>query len=312
MPLSLLQSSVELADWRARNVKQDLHLVPTMGGLHRGHAALIHAAAQAAAPARAPVLVSVFVNPLQFAPGEDFARYPRQLEADAALAEQAGATALWAPSVQQIYPHGREGLTRLVPAAELVNHLCGPCRPGHFEGVCTVVSRLLALTRPSHLHLGEKDWQQLQVLRRLVNDLQWPLKVVPFPTQREPDGLPCSSRNAYLSSEQRHQVSALPAALQHAQQRVASGETCWEKLELLLRTLLQDRHLEVDYLQLVDPYRLQPVASVNGPALLAAAVRCGNARLIDHRLLMTRLPILAIDGPAWQPNIGNSQRELVL
>ena len=298
MPLSLLQSSVELADWRARNVKDELHLVPTMGGLHRGHAALIQAAAQAAASDRAPVLVSVFVNPLQFAPEEDFARYPRQLDADSALAEQAGAAALWAPSVPQIYPHGREGLTRLVPAAELVNHLCGPGRPGHFEGVCTVVSRLLALTRPSHLHLGEKDWQQLQVLRRLVNDLQWPLKVVPFPTQREPDGLPCSSRNAYLSSEQRDQVSALPAALRQAQQRVASGETCWEKLEPLLQALLQDRHLEVDYLQLVDPHRLQPLASVNGPALLAAAVRCGNARLIDHRLLMTRLPILAIDGPA--------------
>ena len=297
MPL-LLRSPAELSAWRSRCDAPELHLVPTMGGLHHGHGAMIAAAAELARPAKSPVLVSVFVNPLQFGPAEDYGRYPRQLDQDAALAQAAGATALWAPSVDQIYPHGLEGSTRLSPPAALVSQLCGPSRPGHFDGVCTVVARLLALSQPSHLHLGEKDWQQLQVLRRLVDDLQWPLQVVPFPTQREPDGLPCSSRNTYLSPAQRQQVSALPATLQQAQQLVASGQTLWAGLQPQLLALLQDHHLEVEYLQLVDPHRLQPLDSVPGLALVAASVRCGHARLIDHRLLMTRLPILAIDGPA--------------
>ena len=295
--IPLLRTPQELLNWRRSHAVEGLHLVPTMGGLHQGHAALIGSAVAAAQGVR-PVLVSVFVNPLQFGPQEDFAAYPRQLEADLNVATTAGATALWAPLAGDVYPRGHNGLTQLAPAPELVQHLCGPRRPGHFAGVCTVVARLLALTQPSHLHLGEKDWQQLQVLRQLVEDLQLPLQVMPFPTQREADGLPCSSRNTYLGAEQRQQAAALPAALALASRLLAGGEQRWSELEPPVRALLEDHQLQVDYLQLVDLQRLQPLDSVQGPALLAAAVRCGAARLIDHRVLMTRQPILAIDGPA--------------
>ena len=265
-----------------------------MGALHQGHAALIRAARQQGGR----VLVSVFVNPLQFSPNEDFARYPRRLEEDHALVLEAGADALWAPQPEDVFPAGVAGLTQLAPAPELVANLCGPSRPGHFEGVCTVVSRLLALVQPSHLHLGEKDWQQLQVLRRLVRDLRWPVQIVPCPTLRERDGLPLSSRNAYLSVEQRQQAALLPQALAQGQQLLDAGQRQAEPLLRAVRALMEDGGLAVDYLQLVDLPRLQELEQVTGPALLAAAVRCGEARLIDHRVLMSRLPILAIDGPA--------------
>ncbi len=265
-----------------------------MGALHQGHATLIRAARQQGGR----VLVSVFVNPLQFGPNEDFARYPRCLQEDHVLALAAGADALWAPQPEDLFPAGAAGLTQLAPAPELVANLCGPARPGHFEGVCTVVSRLLALVQPTHLHLGEKDWQQLQVLRRLVRDLRWPVQIVPCPTLRESDGLPLSSRNAYLTSEQRQQASVLPQALAQGQQLLDAGQRQAQPLLQAVRALMEDGGLAVDYLQLVDLPRLQLLEQVTGPALLAAAVRCGEARLIDHRVLMSRLPILAIDGPA--------------
>lgn len=296
--LPLLRSTADLQQWLRIHAASGLHLVPTMGALHHGHQALIASARSAAGSSSRPVLVSVFVNPLQFGPAEDFDRYPRQLQADAALAHHAGASALWAPDPAAIYPRGVAGVTQLEPAPELVRELCGPRRPGHFAGVCTVVARLLALAKPSHLHLGEKDWQQLQVLRRLVADLGLPLQVIPFPSQREHDGLPSSSRNAYLSAAERQQAAALPLALSQAAALLRRGERAASALVAAAQAVLEDHQLQVEYLQLVDPQQLQPLGSVQGLALLAAAVRCGTARLIDHRVLMTRLPILAIDGPA--------------
>ena len=283
-----------------------------MGALHPGHLSLIERARQpmpgAAGVGASPrVLVSLFVNRLQFGPREDFHTYPRDEDADRRLAEASGADALFAPSDQELFPGGELQLTRVIPPPALVNALCGRFRPGHFEGVATVVTRLLGLVRPDRLFLGEKDWQQLVILRRLVAELGLPLEVLGCPTWREPDGLAGSSRNRRLSPPERSQAAALPAALQAARTRLAgtgrSGEAAQPSADLLrgLRLELEQAGLEVEYAELVHPFNLQPLPTLPGEcglALLAAAVRCGSTRLIDHVLLMPRSPIVAIDGPA--------------
>ena len=258
-----------------------------MGALHAGHGTLIRSAS-----AMGPVLVSVFVNPLQFGPHEDLQQYPRSLESDLGLAERWGAAALWAPSVAQIYPQGGESRspTIQVPPA-LQQHLCGAMRPGHFDGVVTVVARLLDLVRPRQLWLGEKDWQQLVILRWLVAQLARPVIVQAVATVREADGLALSSRNQYLSADQRRQAAVLPKALQ------TTGEAECDPLPALRRSL-SDAGFEVEYVQRVDPRTLQPCGHETAISLLAAAVRCGSTRLIDHAFLMTRQPLVAIDGPA--------------
>lgn len=254
-----------------------------MGALHAGHGALI----QRAAP-QGPVLVSVFVNPLQFGPSEDFDHYPRTLDADCLMAEEWGAAALWAPSVATVYPQDRQVPTHVAPVA-LQQHLCGAGRPGHFDGVVTVVARLLDLVRPQQIWLGEKDWQQLVILRRLVQDLDLPVRVCAVATSRETDGLARSSRNKYLSPSQRLQASALPFIL---------GRAAADSPLAAIRSDLTEAGLEVEYLERVDPLTLQPCGAEKAISLLAAAVRCGTTRLIDHVFLMTRQPLVAIDGPA--------------
>ncbi|MFN9933996.1 MAG: pantoate--beta-alanine ligase, partial [Cyanobacteriota bacterium] len=186
--MELLQSRAALADWRRRASGSPLHFVPTMGALHEGHARLIERAARSVTASASPrVLVSVFVNPLQFGPHEDFERYPRDLSADAALAAAAGAHALFAPSQGEIYPEGAEGLTRVQPPQALQGALCGSTRPGHFDGVATVVCRLFALVRPERAFFGEKDWQQLLILRRVVTDLGMTTRMRGVATVRETD-----------------------------------------------------------------------------------------------------------------------------
>mgnify|MGYP003335648316 CR=1 FL=1 len=293
VPLPLLRRLAELQAWR-RSLGEPPVLVPTMGALHGAHGDLI---AAAAATGR-PVLVTVFVNRIQFGPGEDFDRYPRSLDADRALAAAAGATALWAPAEADLYPLGPDGHLQLEPPLPLVRHLCGPGRPGHFRGVATVVSRLLALSGATTLVLGEKDWQQLQVLRAMVRDLGLPVRLLPCPTRRGPDGLPFSSRNSYLSEAERQQAAALPRALAAAAAAVHAGRQDGAGLEDQVRHDLEQAGLQVEYVQLVDPLQLQPLDQLRSLGLLAAAVRCGTTRLIDHRSLMTRAPIVAIDGPA--------------
>ena len=256
-----------------------------MGGLHQGHGELIRRASE-----QGPVLVSVFVNPLQFGPAEDFDRYPRTLEADRGLAEGCGAHALWVPSVDAIYPSGLPSAVSRSAPADLQTHLCGASRPGHFDGVVTVVARLLQLVKPSCLWLGEKDWQQLVMLRRLVADLDLDVAVKGVPTVRESDGLALSSRNQYLSSADRARAAALPAELCRAD---PSSDP-----ETSVRQSLAEAGLEVEYVERVDPFTLQPCGSEKAISLLAAAVRCGTTRLIDHVFLMTRQPLVAIDGPA--------------
>ncbi|KZR80638.1 Cytidylate kinase [Prochlorococcus marinus str. MIT 1342] len=266
-----------------------------MGALHRGHGQLIKSVHGFGSLQPAAVLVSVFVNPLQFAPAEDFDSYPRDLEADCELASRSGASALWAPSVDQVFPGGASSHFRIQVPSHLQAHLCGASRPGHFDGVVTVVARLLALVRPEVLVLGEKDWQQLVILRHLVAQLGLPVRVHGVATVRDDDGLACSSRNRYLMTQQRQQALALPQLLARAARESQDGRA----VDLAgLRCAWEQLGLEVEYVEKVDAFNLQPLHAGRKLCLLAAAVRCGETRLIDHTFLMSRQPIVAIDGPA--------------
>lgn len=298
--MQLLQTRAELEAWRGISGDRPLRCVPTMGALHAGHGSLIQRAGrQGPGEARPLVLTSVFVNPLQFGPNEDFARYPRCLDADLKLAQESGADALFAPSVEEIYPQGESQLTRVQPPKSLQAGLCGRHRPGHFDGVATVVVRLLSLIRPQVLLLGEKDWQQLVILKRVVRDLGLPVQVWGCPTLREADGLAMSSRNRYLSSDERRQAAVLPQALRRAATR------CLQEPGLPLAAVQAEVHqalegagMVVDYVEAVKPLCLQAQSRLDGLTLLAVAAHCGPSRLIDHVFLMSRAPIVAIDGPA--------------
>jgi pantoate ligase/cytidylate kinase len=286
----------ELAHWRS-HCRRPVHFVPTMGALHHGHQHLIQRAATTSGGVSPVVVVSVFVNPLQFGPGEDFDRYPRDLSADASIAAAAGASVLFAPVVEEIYPGGEGETFRLQAPTGLQDVLCGRGRPGHFDGVATVVARLLALVRPERLVLGEKDWQQLVILRRMVADLALPVVVEGCATVRDPDGLAASSRNRYLDAAARRQALALPRALARARTQLATGRSAAD-LAAHTRELLEAAGLAVEYVELVEAGTLRPHPAPQALALLAAAVHCGGARLIDHTFLMNRSPIVAIDGPA--------------
>jgi pantoate ligase/cytidylate kinase len=295
--MQLLQTRKQLAAWR-NGLAGPVHFVPTMGALHQGHQQLFCRAAEPVMGQRPAVVASVFVNPLQFGPAEDFERYPRDLAADVALAGQAGVAALFAPSLEEVYPDGLEALTAIHPPQGLQQVLCGRGRPGHFNGVATVVVRLLNLVRPDRLVMGEKDWQQLVILRQVVADLGLPLWVQGCATVRESNGLACSSRNRYLSPAELQQATALPAALATAAQACRAGRPLAKTLVSDVRAVLQAAGLVVDYVELVAAQSLKPLESVAGVAVLAAAVHCGPSRLIDHTVLMSRSPIVAIDGPA--------------
>jgi len=295
----LLTTTAELVHWRQVEPGRPLHFVPTMGALHAGHASLLERAREPRGEGGSPrVLLSVFVNPLQFGPGEDFERYPRDLQADAALANAAGVDALFAPSPAELFPGGDHALTRVLAPPALATPLCGRFRPSHFDGVATVVCRLLAVVRPQRLLLGEKDWQQLQVLRRVVRDLGLPVQVEGCPTLREPDGLACSSRLRYLGNRERFQAAAISSGLEAAAALHRAGERRAAALIAEARAPIAAAGLMEEYVQLVHPLTLQPLAEGGACSLLAVAARCAGCRLIDHLLLMSRPPIVAIDGPA--------------
>jgi pantoate ligase/cytidylate kinase len=295
--VDLLRSRAELAQWRRQEPHRPVHFVPTMGALHDGHASLLRRAAEPRAAGAPRVLLSVFVNPLQFAAGEDFHRYPRTLELDAERAAAAGAHALFAPTVAEIYPGGEAQITRVQPPVSLQAALCGRSRPGHFDGVATVVCRLLALVRPARALFGEKDWQQLLILRRVVADLGLPVVLEGCATEREADGLARSSRNRYLDPQARRAAAALPIALAAAAEVLRAGAGAADALAAC-RSRLLAAELQVDYLELVEAHTLAGLPHLEGLTLVAAAVHCGPARLIDHLFLMSRPPIVAIDGPA--------------
>lgn len=266
--------------WRDRCAGLSTALVPTMGYFHAGHLALM-AFARANADR---VFVSLFVNPTQFGPTEDLAAYPRDFERDAALAEQQGVDLLFAPQPGGMYAPDHATLVQ-VPA--LAENLCGKSRPVHFQGVATVVTKLLVLATPSLAVFGQKDWQQMALIRRMARDLFLPTRIVGRPIVREPDGLAMSSRNVYLSPEERAQAPQIRAGLLLVRERFAAGERDIAALrEVLARHLAERLPLgEPDYLEFVDRDSIQPQAAADGKTLAAAAVRLGRARLIDNILL---------------------------
>ncbi|MEN9218485.1 MAG: bifunctional pantoate--beta-alanine ligase/(d)CMP kinase [Gloeomargarita sp. DG_2_bins_126] len=276
-----------LADW------EDVGFVPTMGALHAGHSALIQAARQA----HPRVVVSIFVNPLQFAPQEDFQQYPRTLAADQAVCEALGVDLLFAPTAAELL--GSTPLTQVVPPPTLTQNLCAPHRPGHFTGVATVVTLLLQIIRPRTLYLGQKDAQQVAILRRVIQDLHLGVEVQVIPTVREADGLALSSRNRYLNPTQRQQAGRIYRGLQRATTCFQQGERRAERLIAVVQgELAQEPACQVQYIELVHPRTLEPLAAVETEGLLAVAVWLGGVRLIDNVMLKSRLPVVAIDGPA--------------
>ncbi|MGZ4032557.1 MAG: pantoate--beta-alanine ligase [Tumebacillaceae bacterium] len=254
--------------------------VPTMGYLHDGHLSLLRAAKEQCDIA----VMSIFVNPLQFGPNEDFAKYPRDLARDSELAKSAGLDALFAPSVEEMYPHGRSLTT--VSVEEVTTGLCGASRPGHFTGVSTVVTKLFNIVQPDKAFFGLKDAQQVVVLQTTVNDLNIPVEIVPCPILREADGLAMSSRNVFLSAEEREQALVLNRSLQAAQELVAEGERNAQLIEKVVRELIEEQPLaNIDYVQIVSMRHLEPLQSLEETALLALAVRFGTTRLIDNTVL---------------------------
>ena len=254
-------------------------LVPTMGALHAGHLALVDHARQVAGPGGV-VVVSIFVNPLQFGPAEDLSKYPRPLERDLALCEEHGVDYVFHPDATEMYPGGQ---TVAVNETLLSSGLCGGSRPGHFSGVCTVVAKLFNLVRPNAAVFGRKDYQQLAVIRRMVRDLNFPVEIVPSDTVREPDGLALSSRNVYLSAEERAQAPVLRRALLLAAEsaKTAAGDVSQVRA-VLANELARAPLARVDYAEIVDTETLQPVSRIDKPALLALAVFFGRTRLIDN------------------------------
>jgi pantoate--beta-alanine ligase len=265
-------------------------LVPTMGALHDGHAALIDAARRECGV----VVVSIFVNPLQFNSQDDLARYPRTLDADAALCLDHGADILFAPSAQEVYPEPPECS---VDVGHLADHLCGKFRPGHFRGVATVVLKFFQMVQPDRAYFGEKDAQQLAIIRRLAGDFNLPIDVVEVPTVRESDGLAMSSRNRHLSPEERSVAPSLYEALNDARRRILDGERDGRAIRdaAAARIPQSDQHVvsgfsrtvnvRLEYLEIVDPATMQPVDDVDRPVRVAGALWVGSTRLIDNILV---------------------------
>ncbi len=273
-----LRTSAELRAWvRARRAEgRRLALVPTMGYLHEGHLALVDEARRRADA----VVMSVFVNPLQFGPGEDLARYPRDLERDRALAAARGVHALFTPAESEMYPPGSS--TRVVPGPA-ADRWEGAARPGHFAGVLTVVAKLFHLAEPDVACFGRKDVQQAVLIRQMVRDLDWPLEVVLVPTVREPDGLALSSRNLYLDPEARRTGLGLSAALRAAHLAYRAGERRADGIEARMReALAMHPGLAVEYIAVAEPLALEPVAEVDARTVVALAGRVGTTRLIDN------------------------------
>lgn len=280
MGIELCKTVAELsaACERARSSGRSVGLVPTMGALHAGHVALMHEAKR-----RADVVaVTIFVNPTQFGPNEDYAKYPRALEADLAICEQAGVSVVFAPSEAEMYPRGEATRVRV---ERLTEHLCGRSRPGHFEGVTTIVAKLFAVAGRSTAVFGRKDYQQLKVIERMTADLLLPVSIVGVSTVREPDGLALSSRNAYLSPDERLRARVIPLALSEAVRAFRSGERVAGTLRRLVHDRIAAGGLRVDYVTVADADVLEPYddATVLAErALIAQASFCGPARLIDN------------------------------
>ncbi len=272
-------AEISTACSRLRAAGKTLGLVPTMGALHEGHLSLVRAA-QASCGA---VVVSIFINPTQFGPKEDFAAYPRTLEQDCKTLEAAAVDVVFAPSLEEMYP---AGATTVVEVLGLSDRLDGASRPGHFRGVATVVSKLFHIVSPDRAFFGQKDAAQVAVLRKMVLDLRFPLQLEVCPTVREPDGLALSSRNRNLNLEQRRQALVLSRALRAVQLNIQGGEQNAERLIAdALRVFAEEPAVRVDYCRIVDPDTLEDVPRVSHGALVAVAAHVGATRLIDNLLV---------------------------
>jgi pantoate--beta-alanine ligase len=263
----------------ARSRGEVVGVVPTMGALHEGHLSLIRRARMECGF----VAVTLFVNPTQFSPTEDLSRYPRTFDADCRMSQESGAALLFAPPVEEVYP---SGFATSVTVEDLTSGLCGASRPTHFRGVTTVVAKLFNMLQPDRAYFGEKDYQQLAVIRRMTRDLDLPVEIVPCPIVREPDGLAMSSRNRFLSPEQRQAAGSLSRGIFRAGEAFRRGERDARALRGLSRAeLVAAAGVRVDYVELVDATSLTPVERVEEPALLAVAAFVGDTRLIDNTVL---------------------------
>ncbi|PLX45518.1 MAG: pantoate--beta-alanine ligase [Deltaproteobacteria bacterium] len=256
-------------------------LVPTMGYLHEGHLSLVRRARER----NDFVVVSIFVNPTQFGPGEDLDKYPRDLERDEALLEAAGVDILFIPTPEEVYP---EGFQSLVHLEHITKPLCGASRKGHFDGVCTVVLKLFNMAVPDDAYFGMKDYQQLNVIERMVRDLNVGVRIEGMPIVREADGLAMSSRNKYLSAEERVRALALFKALDKAEELLEGGLRDREELLSAVRAILDEARVKIDYAELLDAENLEEINTFQGSLLLAIAAFVGNTRLIDNRVLVAR------------------------
>jgi pantoate--beta-alanine ligase len=262
-----------------RREGKTLGVVPTMGFFHEGHLSLMRRA-------RAEcdvVIVTLFVNPMQFGPHEDFAAYPRDFERDGQLAAAAGVDLLFAPTTEAMYPDGYE---TVVTVEKLTQPLCGASRPGHFRGVTTIVAKLFHITQPHRAYFGLKDYQQCKVIQKMVKDLNFDITIVPCPIVREPDGLAMSSRNAYLRPAERQAALSLNRSLRRAEEMVEAGERNARAVRDAVRAMIAAEPLaQIDYVEVVDAETLQPVEEIAQKTLVALAVKIGRARLIDNTVL---------------------------
>ncbi len=274
-------------------------LVPTMGGLHQGHLSLIERAKRE----NYTVIVSIFVNPLQFGPHEDYQRYPRTLEQDRQLCEQAGVDIIFAPTPEEIgiSSKSREEsrLTQVIPPSAMISGLCGRFRLGHFQGVATIITKLFNLVQPDRAYFGQKDGQQLAIIRQLVADLNSSVEIIACPTVREASGLALSSRNQYLTAMEKEQAAVLSRALHKAEIAFQAGiRQCSKLIALVWQEMVMTSTVFVEYIELVEPTTLMYLETVEEEGMLAIAARLGSTRLIDNTILRDRQPIIAIDGPA--------------
>ncbi|HPN34700.1 MAG TPA: pantoate--beta-alanine ligase [bacterium] len=275
--VSLQEMQNSALRWRREGKR--IGLVPTMGSLHEGHLSLITRCREQVDI----VVVSVFVNPIQFGPQEDFASYPRDLERDATLAEKAGADYIFAPSDQEMYP---PDFVSLVKVEKLTERLCGASRPGHFQGVTTVVAKLFNLVQPDVAVFGAKDYQQAAVIRRMVRDLAFPVEIVVAPIVREVNGLAKSSRNQYLSREERAEALILYQSLRFAESLIRGGERQAADIKASMTEMIDSvERSRIDYIEIVHPESLEPVEVITGDVVIALAVFIGKTRLIDNLLV---------------------------
>ncbi len=264
---------------KAKSAGKKIGFVPTMGALHQGHLSLIEAAKKQSDF----VVVSIFVNPTQFGPGEDIAKYPRPFDADTEACKNSGVDVVFAPTVEQMYPG--KNIT-WVNVEKLSEPLCGKSRPGHFRGVATVCAKLFNIVRPDFAFFGQKDAQQVIVIQRMVADLNMPLEIVVCPTIREKDGLAMSSRNKYLNTAQRKDAVLLYAALQEAELFIAAGEHKSSLLKSQMEKILKiSKQIKIEYISIVDARTLEAIDEIKGKVLIALAVKLGAARLIDNIVL---------------------------